>query len=108
MSQYDSAEEYYSTLFHETTHSSGASSRLDRKLDEGFFGNDPYAKEELVAELGSAFLSSKCGLDSKRAFKNSVAYLQSWAKRFKGDKKLFVSAACKAEKATRFILTGEK
>lgn len=104
LDQYNSAEEYYSTLFHETTHSTGAKKRLDRKLEEGYFGNDPYAKEELVAEIGAAFLVNKCGMDSEKAFKNSVAYLQSWGRRFKQDKKLFVSAAGKAEKAVRFIL----
>lgn len=102
--QFDEVEEYYSTIFHETTHSTGHTSRLDRKLNEGLFGNDPYAKEELVAEIGSAFLCSKCGLDSKKAFKNSVAYIQNWAKQLKSDKKLIVSAAGKAQKAVNFIL----
>lgn len=105
--QYNSAEEYYSTLFHEMTHSTGAKKRLDRKLEEGIFGNDPYAKEELVAEIGSAFVSNKCGLDSDKAFKNSVAYIQAWCKRFKEDKKLIVSAAGRAQRATEYILNGK-
>lgn len=104
--QYDCVEEYYGTIFHEVTHSSGIESRCNRDMS-GFFGNDKYAKEELVAEIGSAFLVNKCGLDSDKAFKNSVAYLQSWSKRFKEDKKLIVSAATKAQKAVEFILNGK-
>lgn len=107
MNQYNSAEEYYSTLMHEMVHSTGAKKRLDRKLEEGIFGNDPYAKEELVAEIGSAFLANKCGLDSEKAFKNSVAYIQSWCKRFKQDKKLIVSAAGRAQKAVEYIINGK-
>lgn len=107
MEQYDIVEEYYSTLFHETTHSTGHSSRLNRDMT-GHFGSDSYSKEELVAELGAAFLVQKCGMDSAKAFKNSVAYIQSWSKKFKEDKKLIVSAASKAEKAVKFILTGER
>lgn len=106
--QYTHAEEYYSTLFHEMTHSTGAKKRLDRNLEEGHFGNDPYAKEELVAEIGSAFLSNTCGLDSNKAFKNSVAYIQSWSNRFKQDKKLIVWAAGRAQKAAEYILNGTK
>lgn len=104
--QYSTLDEYYSTIFHETTHSTGHSSRLNRDLSH-FFGTDLYAKEELIAEIGAAFLVSKSGLDSEKAFKNSCAYLQSWCKRFKEDKKLIVSAATKAQKAVDFILYGK-
>lgn len=107
MEQYDIVEEYYSTLFHETAHSTGHSSRLNRDMT-GHFGSDSYSKEELVAEITAAFLVQKCGMDSAKAFKNSVAYIQSWSKKFKEDKKLIVSAASKAEKAAKFILTGER
>lgn len=105
LEQFDSEAEYYSTLFHETTHSTGHKSRLNRQeIQEGFFGNDPYAKEELVAELGAAFLCHTAGIDCEKATKNSAAYIQSWSKRFKEDKRLIVSAASRAEKAVRFIL----
>jgi antirestriction protein ArdC len=107
LEQYEIVEEYYSTLFHETTHSTGHSSRLNRDMT-GHFGSDSYSKEELVAELGAAFLVQKCGMDSAKAFKNSVGYIQSWSKKLKEDKKLIVSAASKAEKAVKFILTGER
>jgi antirestriction protein ArdC len=106
LDQYDSADEYYSTTLHEMTHSTGHSSRLNRDLGN-FFGSDPYAKEELIAEIGAAFLTNKCGLDSEKAFKSSVAYIQSWSRRFKEDKRLIVSAATKAQKAVEFILGAE-
>jgi len=107
MEQYEIVEEYYSTIFHETGHSTGHVSRLNRELG-GMFGSDKYSKEELVAEMVSAFLCQKCGLDSDKAFKNSVAYIQGWAKKLEGDKKFIVSAASKAEKAVKYILTGER
>ena len=107
MEQYKIVEEYYSTLFHEMTHSTGHSSRLAREFGS-FFDNEAYSKEELIAEIGSAFLCNKCGLDSEKAFTNSVAYIKSWAKALKQDKFLIVSAASKAEKAVRYILTGER
>ena len=106
MEQFSVADEYYSTLFHETTHSTGAEKRLNRDFSGGF-GSDPYAKEELVAELGAAFLCNRCGLDSDKAFKNNTAYIQNWVRRFREDKKMIVSAASKAEKAVKFILNGK-
>lgn len=107
MEQFGEVDEYYSTLFHETTHSTGAEKRLNREFSCNF-GSDPYAKEELVAELGAAFLCNYCGLDSDKAFKNSAAYIQGWVRRFKEDKKMIVSAASKAEKAVKFILNGKE
>lgn len=105
MAQYKIVEEYYSTLFHEMTHSTGHDSRLKRGLGTfASFGSENYSKEELVAEIGSAFLCQKVGFDCDKAFKNSVAYLQSWLRALKNDKKLIVSAASKAEKAVNFIL----
>ena len=107
MDQYDDIEEYYSTIFHETGHSTGHPTRLDREMGR-MFGSEVYSKEELVAEMVSAFLCQKCGLDTGKAFKNSVSYLKGWAASIGGDKHLIVSAASKAEKAVRFILTGER
>ena len=107
MEQYDIVEEYYSTLFHETVHSTGHSSRLNRDMT-GHFGSESYSKEELVAEMGAAFLCNHCQIDSDKAFKNSVGYIQGWAKELRKDKKLIVSAAAKAEKAVKYILTGER
>ncbi len=109
MAQYGVVGEYYSTLFHEMTHSTGHQSRLNR-LQTGSltFGSEVYSKEELVAEMGAAFLIGKAGIDCQSAFRNSVAYLQSWSRKLREDKYLFVSAAGKAEAAVRFILNGKE
>lgn len=104
LEQFESSEEYYGTLFHEECHSTGHKSRLDRHLEDGHFGNEPYAKEELIAELGSAFLAHKCGLDCDKTFKNSTAYIQSWLQALKNDERMIVSASSHAQKAVEFIL----
>ena len=103
--QYKEASEYYSTLFHEMTHSTGHSSRLDRGLDNKLaaFGSQDYSKEELVAELGAAMCCTRLGIDTPETTTNSAAYLQGWLKQLKNDKSLLISAASYAEKATRYI-----
>lgn len=103
--QFDDIAEYYSTLFHEMTHSTGHSSRLDRGLDKmpAAFGTETYSKEELVAELGSAMIMAKLEIDTPETFMNSAAYLEGWLKALKDDKTLLVSAASYAEAATRYI-----
>lgn len=107
MSQYKEIAEYYSTLFHEMVHSTGHQSRLNRLQSTNLnFGSDDYSKEELVAEMGSAFIANKVGIDCKKAFKNSVAYIQSWSEKLREDKFLFVSAASKAEAAVNYIING--
>jgi len=107
MSQYDAVEEYYGTLFHEMTHSTGHKTRLDRFMDGStFFGSEVYSKEELVAEMGSAFMLNRLGIESKKAFRNSVAYLQGWSSKLRKDSRLFVNAASKAEAAVNYILIG--
>ncbi len=107
LSQYRRQEEYYSTLFHELTHSTGHKSRLDRIADIAAFGSHEYSKEELVAELGSAFLVNHCGLESEASFRNSAGYIQGWLKALKDDKRLIVSAAGAAERAVNLILGKE-
>ena len=110
LSQYDAAAEYYSTAFHELTHSTLPASRCNRAADNAraWFGNADYSREELVAEMGAAMLCSNCGINDERAFKNSVAYLQSWIKALKNDNKMIVWAASRAEKAARYIIGGPK
>ena len=106
LSQYDNAAEYYSTTFHELTHSTLKKSRCDRESENtrAFFGNSDYSREELVAEMGAAMLCSNCGIDSKSAFRNSVAYIQNWMQALKNDPKMIVWASCRAEKAAKYIL----
>ncbi len=108
LEQYKVASEYYSTTFHEFIHSTMAESRCNRKPDKGyaFFGDDDYSREELVAEIGSAMLCANFNINEEKTFKNSVAYLQGWVKKFREDNKMIVWAAGRAEKAARYFLTG--
>ena len=104
LAQYTSISEYYSSLFHELTHSTGHESRLNRLSKEAHFGSEAYSKEELIAELGAAFLVNHVGLETDGSFRNSAGYIQSWLKALKDDKRLIVSAAGKADKAVSLIL----
>jgi antirestriction protein ArdC len=102
---FDGAEEYYSTMFHEFTHSTGHESRLNRPgiVETHFFGDEIYSKEELVAEMGAAMLCGTLGIENK-TIKNSASYIQSWLGKLRDDKKLVVHAAAAAQKAADFIL----
>ena len=107
MAQYKDIEEYYSTTFHELTHSTGAPQRLDRKGEQktlARFGSKEYSREELVAEIGAAMLCNTAGLNGEKAFKNSVAYIKGWLEHLKSDNHAIVWAATRAEKAARYIL----
>src|SRR6185295_11583145 len=101
--QFRTSEDYYSVLFHELTHSTGHESRLNRKGVSGSdgewsaFGSTPYAKEELVAEMGAAFLCGQAGI-AERTLDNSAAYVASWLQRLKDDHRLVVHAAAQAQK----------
>ena len=104
--QYQEIAEYYSTTFHELTHSTIPAHRCNR-VDENkkaYFGNEDYSREELVAEIGSAMICTKLGISVEKAFNNSVAYIQSWIKVLKNDNKMIVWAASRAEKAADYIL----
>ena len=104
--QYTHTAEYYSTLFHEMTHSTGHASRLNRftgKAANAAFGSTEYSKEELIAEIGAASLNNYCGIDTNKSIKNSAAYLQSWIIALKNDPTMIVAAAGKAEKAFEYI-----
>jgi len=96
---------FYSCLFHEMTHSTGHAKRLARPeiTERNRFGTSDYSREELVAELGSAFLCSKAGIDN--TLKNSTAYLQSWLKVLKvqDNAKWIIEASSKAQKAVNYI-----
>ena len=98
-------QEYYSTLFHELTHSTGHAKRLNRPelVDANKFGSHDYSKEELVAEMGASFLAQETGIDNT-TIDNSAAYIASWLKVLKGNSKLVVQAAAKSQKAVDLIL----
>lgn len=102
---FDSAEEYYSTLFHELTHSTGHPNRLNRATLTDFerFGDGNYSREELVAEMGAAFLCGFNGIEN-RTINNSAAYLASWLKVLKEDNRMVLIAATQAQKAVDLIL----
>ncbi|WP_408040293.1 ArdC family protein, partial [Tenacibaculum amylolyticum] len=104
-----SADLYYSTLFHEAIHSTGHFTRLDRPLGNKF-GSAPYAREELIAELGATYLCAYAGI-LWRTEKENADYLKNWrlALKFMGDDKKFImQAATKAQKAVDFLLQMEK
>jgi len=98
-------EEYYSTLFHELVHSTGHESRLNRSTltAKAGFGSNPYSKEELIAEMGAAFLCGHAEI-VERTLDNSAAYIKGWLDQLRGDKAMVVQAAAQAQRATDFIL----
>lgn len=105
--QYNDIMEFYSTLFHEMIHSTGHKDRLKRldcSVKFAGFGTEDYSKEELVAEIGSAFLMNHIGIETINTFKNSAAYIQNWLKVLRNDNRFIVSASSKAEKAMKYIL----
>ena len=104
LAQFKELSEYYSTAFHELTHSTGHASRLNRLSKVACFGSEDYSKEELVAEIGAAALVNHAGHETSSSFRNSAAYVQSWLKALRDDKRLIVSAAGQAEKACNLIL----
>ena len=107
MEQFDSTPEYYGTAFHEATHSTGHVTRLNRFSGDAAaagFGSESYSKEELVAEIGSACILHEIGMETPSSFKNSAAYIQSWLRVLKDDKRMIISAAARAEKAVKMIL----
>lgn len=95
------AEAYYGTLLHELTHWTGHATRCARDFANRF-GSDAYAFEELVAELGAAYLSADLGITAEpRA--DHAAYIAGWLKALRSDKRAIFTAASKAEQACRFL-----
>ncbi len=101
LGQFEDADAFYSTAFHELVHSTGHESRLAR-IEPATFGTDPYAKEELVAELGAAMLNAVTGIETRDD--ESASYIDHWLGRLKGDPKLVVQAAAQAQKAADMIV----
>lgn len=102
---FDSAEAYYSTMFHELGHSTGHASRLNRPgiVENHRFGDELYSKEELVAEMTAAMLSAVAGIH-QRTVPASAAYLEHWMRVLRGDPKLIISAGGAAQRAADRIL----
>jgi antirestriction protein ArdC len=99
---FHSRPEYYGAAFHELVHWTGAKHRLNRDL-KGRFDTQAYAAEELIAELGAAFLCAEFGLDNGDREEQHAAYLESWLKLLKSDKKAIVTAASRAQKAADYL-----
>jgi antirestriction protein ArdC len=98
---FKSDDYYFSVLFHELIHSTGIEKRLKRyKSNE--YSQVKYAKEELVAELGAAFLCAETGIEL--LIDNKAAYIASWLQALQNDPKMIVQASSKADKATNYIL----
>ena len=110
ISQFEKGEEFYSTLFHEIAHSTGHESRLNRFAGKAkcvAFGSEEYSKEELVAEMTAASVLNTLGMESANSFRNSAAYIKSWAGHIKNDPLMYVSAANKAQAAFDLIIGAE-
>jgi antirestriction protein ArdC len=106
ISSFESPEHYYATLFHELTHSTGHSSRLDRLgIVEGhFFGTtENYAKEELLAEMGAAFACAALGIDQAATLPQSAAYIENWLNALRNDRSLILQASAGAQKAAAYM-----
>lgn len=96
------AESYYATLAHECTHWTRHASRLERDFGRKRWGDEGYAMEELVAELGSAFLSADLDL-CLQPREDHAAYIASWLKVLKDDKRAIFTAASHAQRAADFL-----
>lgn len=99
--QFQSTESYYGTKAHEFIHWTAHPRRLDREFGEKF-GDEKYAIEELVAEIGAAFLCADLAITPVPGA-DHAAYVGSWLKSLKDDKRLIFSAAAQAQKATDFL-----
>jgi len=99
---FETAKDYYSVLAHEITHWTKHSTRLNRDFGRKHWGDEGYAKEELVAEIGACFLAADLGFEPMPEEKHA-AYVQSWLKALQDDKKLIFSAAAYAQKATEYL-----
>lgn len=96
------AQSYYATLAHESIHWTRHPSRLDRSFDQKAFGDTGYAKEELVAELGAAFVCADLGLNLEDR-EDHAAYIGSWLQVLRDDKRAIFAAAAHAQRAADFL-----
>ena len=97
------ADLFYSTLGHECVHFTAPPGRCNRQLSSRF-GSEAYAMEELIAEVGSAFLSAELHLDTEPRIDNAP-YVENWLRVLKSDKRAIFAAASKAQQATQWLVT---
>jgi antirestriction protein ArdC len=96
---FNGADHFYSTAFHELTHWTAHKSRLDRDL-KNRFGSRSYGAEELIAELGAAFLCAEFGFDSDL---RHAGYIAHWIELLRADKRAFFTACSQASKAADYL-----
>ena len=96
------AEAYYAVLAHEATHWTGGQNRLDRSFEGNRFGDANYAMEELVAEIGAAFICADLGL-SPEPRADHADYIGAWLKVLKGDTRAIFTAASQAQRAADYL-----
>ncbi len=103
--RFRSAEHYYSALFHELTHSTGSDGRLARPgiTEPTGFGSPEYAREELIAEMGAAFLCGHCGIEAS-TIEDNASYIAGWIRRLRGNNQLVIRAASAGQKSTDYVL----
>jgi len=104
--QFDTTKDYYATAFHELVHWTGASHRLDRQFGQRF-GDNAYAFEELVAELGAVMVCSAHGIDSVSP-PNHAQYIKHWIEVLKADPKVLWTAGSKAQAAADYITESQE
>lgn len=103
---FKTAEQYYSVLLHEATHSTGCPGRLSRyKINDHLaaYGSSDYSREELTAEMGAAFMLHRLCIDNAKTQQQSAAYIQGWLRRLSNDINMVVVAAGHAERAAKYI-----
>lgn len=105
--QFENAEEFYSTLFHELVHATGHSRRLKRLRCSDGEKETRYSFEELVAEFGASFLCGLTGISNEQTIELSAAYIDGWASTFKKDSRMLVKAASAAQKAVDYLRGNE-
>ncbi len=98
---FTSAESYYLVAFHELTHATGAANRLGG-LEPATFGTNPYAREELVAEIGAAMIGGSAGISVD--VEHTAAYIENWRAQLSADPRLIVSAAGESQRRADYVL----
>lgn len=108
ISNFVSADMYYSVLFHELVHSTGTENRTNRFVRTGNtqtqFGSKEYSIEELTAEMGAAYLNEYCGLNVDQTHEDSASYIENWLRQLRNDKRFIFKAAAESQKAVDYIL----
>jgi antirestriction protein ArdC len=106
MAAFNDSAAYHATLLHESVHATGHKSRLDRDFSKSRrFGDEHYAAEELVAELGAAMLCAHCKIDGDL---RHAGYIESWLKALRNDKRYILTASAQAQKALDLLTKSEQ